>query len=342
MCRAEAERARQLKYDELQTRKKDNNSTANQPMVQILELQDKVTSLNDAKEFYDPETASSSGLFFVPGQPMSVPSPRGLISRDSCLQSDTRKSLGSARHVFEGLPARGEPSSALFENSKNLASSSFGLRPLDTGNIAEREEGVRKELHNRSTPTPRFASTFTTWNLLHRTGGTYSQNEMEEKPRNQISELHFVEFPDSSDFQCWKVNFKTEVCSNSGYLTIAMLGIKEEEIAKSVDDLLTSQSIEGRDFPDLKMLDAKIAFAFKRIYISRQQFRRRVCVEEQTAQKYDRIPRGRQIAFFYDHFRATGAHDAAVDLSDLFNVSLQGDDIQDFDTRWDRASFNCQ
>ena len=30
-----------------------------------------------------------------------------------------------------------------------------------------------------------------------------------------------------------------------------------------------------------------------------------------------------------DHFRATHAHDATLDLSDLFNVSLQGDDIQD-------------
>ena len=39
----------------------------------------------------------------------------------------------------------------------------------------------------------------------------------------------------------------------------------------------------------------------------------------------------------YEHFRATGAHEAALDLSDLFTVSLQGDDIQDFDTRWDQA-----
>ena len=30
-------------------------------------------------------------------------------------------------------------------------------------------------------------------------------------------------------------------------------------------------------------------------------------------------------------------YEAALDLSDLFNVSLQGDDIQDFDTRWDQA-----
>ena len=39
----------------------------------------------------------------------------------------------------------------------------------------------------------------------------------------------------------------------------------------------------------------------------------------------------------YDHFRVSGAHDAALDLSALFTVSLQGDDIQDFDTRWDQA-----
>ena len=39
----------------------------------------------------------------------------------------------------------------------------------------------------------------------------------------------------------------------------------------------------------------------------------------------------------YELFRATGAHDAALDLSDLFNVSLQGDDTQDFDTRWDQG-----
>ena len=39
----------------------------------------------------------------------------------------------------------------------------------------------------------------------------------------------------------------------------------------------------------------------------------------------------------YEHFRVTGAHEAARDLSDLFNVSLQTDDIQEFDTRWDEA-----
>ena len=39
----------------------------------------------------------------------------------------------------------------------------------------------------------------------------------------------------------------------------------------------------------------------------------------------------------HEHCRATSAHDAAFDLSDLLNASLQGGDIQDFDTRWDQA-----
>ena len=39
----------------------------------------------------------------------------------------------------------------------------------------------------------------------------------------------------------------------------------------------------------------------------------------------------------YKHFRATGAHEAALDLSDLFTFSLQGNDVQEFDTRWDQT-----
>ena len=114
-----------------------------------------------------------------------------------------------------------------------------------------------------------------------------------------------------------------------------MLWTKEVEVAKSVDDLMTSQSIEGRGFPDFEMLDAKIAWALKNI-ISNQNFRRRVSVEEQRTQKHDRFMRGRHVAFLiYDLFRAVGVHDAALDLSELLNVFLHGDDIQDFDTRRD-------
>ena len=58
------------------------------------------------------------------------------------------------------------------------------------------------------------------------------------------------------------------------------------EMARSIDDLLTSQSIEGKSFPDFEMLDARIASALRKI-IFNTSFRRRVSVEEQRAQKYN-------------------------------------------------------
>ena len=41
----------------------------------------------------------------------------------------------------------------------------------------------------------------------------------------------------------------------------------------------------------------------------------------------------------YEHFRATGAYEALQGLSDLFNIRLQNDDVQDFDVRRDQAFF---
>ena len=51
ICCAEADRARQLKYDELSMQQKENLSTLILLKAQIQELQNKVNSLNDAKEF---------------------------------------------------------------------------------------------------------------------------------------------------------------------------------------------------------------------------------------------------------------------------------------------------
>ena len=39
----------------------------------------------------------------------------------------------------------------------------------------------------------------------------------------------------------------------------------------------------------------------------------------------------------YEHFRATGAYEVVQGLSDLFNIRLQNDEVQDFDVRWDQA-----
>ena len=85
------------------------------------------------------------------------------------------------------------------------------------------------------------------------------------------------------------------------------------------------------------MLDAKIASALNKI-IQNSQFKKKVSLEEQKAQKEDRSLRGRQIAFMiYDYFRVTGAHNTVLDYADLFSVTLHDENIQEFDTRWDEV-----
>ena len=85
------------------------------------------------------------------------------------------------------------------------------------------------------------------------------------------------------------------------------------------------------------MLDAKIASARNKI-IKKSQFKKKVSLEEQEAQKEDRFLRGRQIAFMiYDYFRVTGDHHTVLYYADLFSVTLRDDNIQEFDTRWDEV-----
>ena len=96
----------------------------------------------------------------------------------------------------------------------------------------------------------------------------------------------------------------------------------------------SSRSASGKNFPNFEMLDAKIASALNKII----QFKKKVGLEEQKAQKEDRFLRGRQVAFMiYDYFQLTGARDTVLDHADLFSVTvtLHDDNIQEFDTRWD-------
>ena len=70
------------------------------------------------ENFYDPDTATT-GASHVPSQPLIIPSPWGMLRRDSGLPLDTRNTVGTSGNVFESLPAGERPSSAPFENSWN-------------------------------------------------------------------------------------------------------------------------------------------------------------------------------------------------------------------------------
>ena len=103
------------------------------------------------------------------------------------------------------------------------------------------------------------------------------------------------------------------------------------ELVDPVDELRSSSSTRGISMPNFEVLDARIASALNKI-IHNSQFKRRVTLEEQKAQKQDRFFRGRQIAYLiYDHFRVTGSHDSVEN----YTISLRNDDIQEFDPKWD-------
>ena len=110
-----------------------------------------------------------------------------------------------------------------------------------------------------------FAGNVSTWNPPSMAEGTQPQNSLVEQPKHQISETHFDKFSTPSTFQFWKTSFTTEACSCSGHPSGAMRWIKEAEVADSVDDLETSQSILGHRFSIFEMLDAKIASSPKKI-----------------------------------------------------------------------------
>ena len=144
-----------------------------------------------------------------------------------------------------------------------------------------------------------------------------------DQQRLQISELDFDKFPTPTTFACWKIRFKTEVCTCSQFPTEAMLWIKEVEMVESVDDLKSSRSMKGTPGPDFELFDPRIASALNKI-IQNTRFNRKVSLKEQKAQKEDRFLRGRKIAhLIYEYFRVTGANDSVENYADLFTVVLR-------------------
>ena len=62
----------------------------------------------------------------------------------------------------------------------------------------------------------------------------------------------------------------------------------EVEVVDSLDEFKSSRSVSGKDFPNFEMLDAEIASALNKI-IKNSQFKKKVCLEKQKAQKEDRF-----------------------------------------------------
>ena len=103
---------------------------------------------------------------------------------------------------------------------------------------------------------------------------TLSKDYGAEQQRLQISDLHFDKFPSPTTFACWKIRFKTEVCTCSQFPTEAKHWIKEVEMVDSVDDLMSSSSKKRNSNAEFEVLDARIASALNRI-IHNSHFKRK-------------------------------------------------------------------
>ena len=207
-------------------------------------------------------------------------------------------SHGISGNVFVNPDAS---SSAPYPQELNQWSTSIE-EPLHTSTAEKSERQERnQDLRCQSGPSAKDSVIFS--------GGDSSKNYGADQ-RLQILDLHFDKFPTPATFACWKIRFKTEVCTCSQFPTEAMQWITEVEMVDSVDSLRSSSSIRSISMPNFEVLDARIASAlFKIIHYS--HFKRRISLEEQKAQKEDRFLRGRQIAYLiYEQFRVTGTHDS--------------------------------
>ena len=102
-------------------------------------------------------------------------------------------------------------------------------------------EGLRREPHSSTIPTPRFSRKLDAWNLRvvleelvlkfvsSKRRGTLSRNCISENFQTQV-------ICNVDDFQCWSVSFKTEVCVSTSTLELTMSCINEMEMAGSKDD----------------------------------------------------------------------------------------------------------
>ena len=144
------------------------------------------------------------------------------------------------------------------------------------------------------------------------------------------------------NFKAGKSSFSTEVCQRTADLQIT-IWIKEVEIAKSIDEHVTSRSTTGQhNFPDFDLHDANDCVSLEESFATGSQiFDQKEGVEEQRAQKdFDRFLRGRQIAYMIYDVSSSVQHELMKqykDVADLFSMTLQSDDVQDFDVRWVHA-----
>ena len=212
----------------------------------VQELQDEVNFMNDSKDFQDAESVRS-GNSHVTSRPVSFPPhpiPEGMLRHSfvSPCRKEGPPSIwdthGISGNVFANPDAS---SSAPYPQELHQWNSSIE-EPLHSSTVEKSERQEQdQDLRCQSGPSAKDSVIFS--------GGDSSNNYGADQQRLQILDLHFDKFPTPATFACWKIRFKTEVCTCSQFPTEAMQWIKEVELVDSVDELesSSSRSLYGAD-----------------------------------------------------------------------------------------------
>ena len=241
--------------------------------------------MNDSRDFQDAESVRS-GHSHVASQPVFFPPhpvPGGMLSRVIGMPSrkngppsiwDTH---GISGNVFANPAAS---CSAPYPQELNPWSSNIPEQ-IHSSHVKSESQTPIQDQRCQSGPSDR--------NSAVPGEGDSSKRYGAGQQRLQIADLHFDKFRTPATFACWKIRFKTEVCTCSQFPAEAMLWIKEVEVVDSVDDLKSSCSVRGIRMPDFEVLGAKIASALNRI-IHNTQCKRKVSLEEQKSPKRRPFP----------------------------------------------------
>ena len=196
----------------------------------IQELQNEINCMNDSRDFQDAKSVRS-GQSHVTSQPAfftPFPDPGGMPSRSLGMPSRNDRplrNLGSAWYIGSSsapYPQESNPwvSNVSEHTSPHVIKAKHQLR------IRDASQDRRPEIHS-SQVREDFKQLWC------------------RQQRLQISDLHFDKFRNPATSACWKIRFKTEMCTCSQFPTEAMLWIKEVEMVDSVDDLKSSCSVGG-------------------------------------------------------------------------------------------------
>ena len=190
----------------------------------VQELQNEVNCMNDSKDFQDAESVRS-GNSHVTSRPVSFPPhpiPEGLLRQSfvSPRRKEGSPSIwdthGISGNVFANPHAS---SSAPYPQELNPWGTTIE-EPLHTSTAEKSERPEQnRDLRCQSGPSAKDSVIFSE--------GDSSKNYGADQQRLQISDLHFDKFPMPATFACWKIRFKTEVCTCSQFPTEAMQWIKE-------------------------------------------------------------------------------------------------------------------